>query len=424
MRENLGRMMAVFVLALGAGAAAAADANASRSAAPEEQVCESGFATAAIQRSGERLRERLLAGEFGDVEDDIERKLLRNRDGNHDDIALQREIEIAVDPDFPVEAMLIRWISVQPQSYVARLLAVNHYVLAAHATPASAPSGAKSTERKSGPRLEAAQSGEPPVEGLRDDAMRVAFENAWPHARVAMKLRPEQAEIFPALIDIAKALPGPRSATVTRMLREAQRARPFSSATHRAALLALTPWWGGNLATMDAVVVIAEQSQMPEAKKRHLRYLAQFQKGEHFEAVEKNNRQALRHYVAASEFCPAQQAHERATFLANHLEDWTLAVTLADRYLALRPDAMGMLAKRGYALESSGRLPQAMRDYAAAAAGGDGWSQNRLGYYYMVGFSVPRDLARARELLEAAAAQGNATARANLRLMAGIASAP
>jgi TPR repeat protein len=58
-----------------------------------------------------------------------------------------------------------------------------------------------------------------------------------------------------------------------------------------------------------------------------------------------------------------------------------------------------------------------MRDYLAAADLGAQWSQNRMGWNYMMGINVPVNYAKAKHYLDLSAAQGNNTAKENLIIL-------
>ena len=62
-------------------------------------------------------------------------------------------------------------------------------------------------------------------------------------------------------------------------------------------------------------------------------------------------------------------------------------------------------------------IEKAIADYLAAAELGANWSQNRMGWFYMMGINVPVDYSKARRLLEMAAKQGNNTAKENLVIL-------
>lgn len=62
-------------------------------------------------------------------------------------------------------------------------------------------------------------------------------------------------------------------------------------------------------------------------------------------------------------------------------------------------------------------IEKAIADYLAAAELGAHWSQNRMGWFYMMGINVPVDYPKARRLLEMAAKQGNNTAKENLAIL-------
>jgi TolA-binding protein len=59
-------------------------------------------------------------------------------------------------------------------------------------------------------------------------------------------------------------------------------------------------------------------------------------------------------------------------------------------------------------------IKKAIQDYLTASGLGASWSQNHMGWYYMMGINVPVDYVKAKHYLDLAAAQGNNTAKENL----------
>jgi TPR repeat protein len=74
---------------------------------------------------------------------------------------------------------------------------------------------------------------------------------------------------------------------------------------------------------------------------------------------------------------------------------------------------------RGELLEEKKKdLKAALSDYKVAAENGNGWTLNRIGWWYMTGNGVPKDFDAAKGYFEKAAATGNETAKANLKDLA------
>lgn len=183
-----------------------------------------------------------------------------------------------------------------------------------------------------------------------------------------------------------------------------------------------SPKWGGSFALLDEFNAIAKQSLMSDSDKKRIEARVYLLKGERMQSEE--------NYVAAIEFY-------RKAYYASPGEEflWTLnrAGTIAqdadldEQAIALFSEAISAeknpntyaLTHRGAMYEAKKKnLEKAFSDFKVAAEAGDSWAQNRIGWWYLTGIYVAKDYAAAEQYFLRAAAQGNDTAKENLKMLA------
>jgi tetratricopeptide (TPR) repeat protein len=340
----------------------------------------------------DRIRQLLKEKKFGAVEDELGDKLKRYERGAYSDLALYTTIYEAMDKQPALEPILAQWVNEQPRSSMARLLRAAYHVSAGYAK--------RGGERANKTSLE------------QFAAMRAEFDKALSELEVSLRLRPNSALPRALLIEIARSTVGPDA--VRALLLDAERLDPSNQAARQAAVFALEPRWGGSLEDLDAMALRWSIAPISAPRLRFLQYRVELQKGSHFYVFAKEKSKALVHYRRAARICTSADALWRASHAAYDLEDWDASLEVLDELLRLSPDRGTAWERRGWAKEKLGRTGEAIRDYEKAAAMGEAWSQAKFGSLLMTGAGVPKDLDRARQLLEAAAAKGDSTARHHL----------
>jgi Sel1 repeat len=95
------------------------------------------------------------------------------------------------------------------------------------------------------------------------------------------------------------------------------------------------------------------------------------------------------------------------------IADYTDAIEFANA----PADVVGhALCQRGYLFETHRKDDaRAMQDYLAAAERGNSWAQNKVGWWYLTGTELTKNVERAEHYFRLAAAQGNDEATQNLK---------
>jgi tetratricopeptide (TPR) repeat protein len=355
--------------------------------------CDPSPEAPAAQPAADRIRDLVRQKRFEAVEDEIADKLRRYERREYSDLDVYGTINRAMVGDMAAEPLLTQWVNEQPRSFVARLLRAAHHVNAGYSRR-----GNKMADQTSAEQFQ---------------AMELAFRSAAGDLRAAMDLRPNSALPHAWAIQIARSVAGPEA--VQTLLAEATRVDPRHSAARYAVIWGLEPRWGGSFEHLDALVADIGASALPEPRRRYLRYMVEMRKGAHFQDITREKTKAGAHYRQAGRICASSNAWWLASTMAYDLEDWSAVVDAASEYVALRPDSARGWSRRGWAKEKMGRVAEAVADYEKSATLNEPWAQNKLGYALMTGQGgVARDLGRARELLRASAAAGNASARQSL----------
>jgi len=360
----------------------------------QPSVCEPTprFMATIPKMTGDRLGPFLKQAQFAALEDELGFKLRRTGSGLYMDDQLLYDIKAIAQPDPALEPLLAQWVREYPKSTVARLVKAEY-----HSGMGYARRGAGFADKTSREQFA---------------AMEEEFDKAFAELRVAMELEPHSALPHALLLGMVRSVGGNEQLQAVEAA--AEKADPHTLAARRVALFAMVPKWGGSFEQQTELLRRAVDAGLPPAQVRYLAHTAQMARADHFDVVTREKTRAIAEYRLAGELCPDSSAWARIIDAANVLEDWQTAREAADRHLAVRPADGLVLQQRGWAFEKTGDLAAAARDYEAAARLGQPWAQQRFGFFLMTGKGLPQDRERARMVLEAAAANGNAAARAHL----------
>jgi hypothetical protein len=340
----------------------------------------------------DRLRALIKEKKFGAVQDELNDRLKRYERGVLSDMQLYRDISAAVKADVSMEPLLAQWVSGEPASYFARLMKGMHHISVGYAKR-----GGEVADKTS-------------VEQL--GAMEVEFKKAVSELQAARNIRPASALANSALMTVANAVAGPSA--VKGLLAEAEKLDPLTMAARYLAITTLNPKWGGTFEDLDEIVVRAQSTALPAPQLRYLQYQVEMEKAGFLDVFAKEKTKAISHYRLAAALCPGSPPWSKISSAANTIQDWNTVREAATQILSLHPKSAKDMQMRGWASEKLGKMDAAVQDYQGAAELGEAWSQNKLGYLYMTGTGVAKDLPRAKTLLESAVAKGVPTALANL----------
>lgn len=360
------------------------------------QSCDPSPESLVDSRSVAQLRELIQTKNFKGLEDALEDRLRRYEAGQYSDLAIFLLIDGAVSSaDASFDPILKQWIAERPRHLMARIVRANYHIGVAYKKRGSAVANQTSSEQFA--------------------AMGAEFAKAFTDLKVALEIRPNSPLAIAGLIQIARATGGRPAAL--GWIEEAERRDPANLSARWVAIRALDQRWGGHPEDIDLLVERAMKAPLAPARRRALQWKAEMTQGDYFYSMSKENTKAIVHYRKAASLCASSDALWKLSSAAYDLENWAVVIDSVGEFLVLKPDAQRAYARRGWAKESLNRLPDAIPDYEKAAALGDEWAQNKLGYLLMTGNGVNKDIPRARKLFEAAAAQGNQHAPANLASM-------
>ena len=346
-------------------------------------------------KTSQRLAALLKEKNFSAIEDELTDKLKRYESGEYSDLSLFWDITATVSGNRGLEPLLQEWVNTKPDSFFAHVLKGEHHASVGY--------------DKRGGDFASATSKE------QFEAMEVEFQKARGSFEKAAKLRAQSALPLAGMIAVGKASDGIER--IRDLLAKANRIDRANTSARWTAVHAMAPKWLGSFEELDAIARDAARAQLPDPRVRYLRYAIEMRKADHFSTITKEKTKAMVHWRNAAQLCPNARPWRLLGSAAYDLEDWATLKQASSNLLVLTPRDGATVARRGWADEQMGQMSSALKDYALAAEFGDAWAQNRLGYFLMVGQHVPKDLTRARKLLEASAAQGNLNARGNLEAL-------
>lgn len=185
----------------------------------------------------------------------------------------------------------------------------------------------------------------------------------------------------------------------------------------RAYLDYISPKWFGSTALMDEALAEAQASAMTEENKRHFHagYLSTWAD---YLRIRDRAPEAISLYGEAYKIFPNVEFLDAAATLAQKADLHDKAIDIFTQMLAKNPKDAITIRRRGYEFEYFKKDHRmALSDYLAAADLGDAWAASRLGWWYMNGYNVSRDLAEAERYFKMAASKGNKSAITNLKYL-------
>ncbi len=179
----------------------------------------------------------------------------------------------------------------------------------------------------------------------------------------------------------------------------------------------ITPKWGGSKRLMAQFFEESNKSPMSDKHKKIIEGKYYYSLGEQAK-FQKDWRTAAdnfyKYYLTNKN--PANLQMSGQALLDGDFKE--LAFERFDQLAKEHPQYAYGFELRGYLYELHFKnIEKAIEDYLAASERGANWSQNRMGWFYMMGINVPVDYIKAKHHLDLAAAQGNNTAKENLVIL-------
>lgn len=249
------------------------------------------------------------------------------------------------------------------------------------------------------------------------DAMAESFKKALADLVASKQKHPRSILPYPELMHIASAMG--HSAEIYDILVRANDVAPQNLIARRMAVWRFAPKWGGSFDAMDKILMQSKTSQLSAINQRRLEYSVLMEKASHFKLVEKRPIEALPYYTQAAKLCDAYVAWGEVSGIQYDREDWPAVEAAMNQYMRLYAGGTAWgFNRRAWALEKQGRVKDAIADYERSVELGNDYAQNKMGYFYLTGNTVPKDLVKAKALFEKANTQGNKNAKTNLENMA------
>lgn len=249
------------------------------------------------------------------------------------------------------------------------------------------------------------------------DAMAESFKKALADLVASKQKQPRSVLPYPELMYIASAMG--HGGEIYDILARANEVAPLNFIARRAAIGRFAPKWGGSFEAMDKIMVQAKTSQLPAMNQRALEYYALMEKASHYRWIDKRPIEALPYYTQAAKLCDSYAAWGEVSSVQYDREDWLAVEAAMNQYMRLYPGGSAWgFNRRAWALEKQGRVKDAIADYERSVELGNDYAQNKMGYFYLTGNTVTKDLVKAKALFEKANAQGNKNAKTQLEYMA------
>lgn len=358
----------------------------------DSENCEPSPLTTSDLLNAKRINRLLKDKQFAAIDDELNDKKRRYEKKEYSDLVLYEDVSNAVKNEASLEPLLAQWVAETPKSMFARLLKAKN-----HISVGFSKRGLEVADKTSVEQLSAMES-----------ELKKAFEEL----NIAQALDPNSALSAAALIEIARAVAG--VASVREILLNAEKKDPENLVARYYAINALSPRWGGSFEDLDAILARSGKTSLDIKKVRLLQYQVEMEKAHHFEIITKEKTKAIVLYRSAAQICSFITPWSGVARAAYEIEDWKSLKEATTQVISGYPKHLGSFQKRAWANEKLGLMSEAVNDYQVAADLGDAWAINKLGYLYMIGNGVAKDLQRAKLLLTSAVAKGNANAQANL----------
>lgn len=177
---------------------------------------------------------------------------------------------------------------------------------------------------------------------------------------------------------------------------------------------AITPKWGGSEELMAQFLKECQKSPMSDQSKQRIEGKYYYSLGQ--QASFDKDYKTTAHYFYKyylTNHDPANLQKSGQALLDGDYKDQ--AFERFNELVKDHPQYQYGYELRGYLYEYHLKdIEKSTKDYLTAANMGANWSQNRMGWYYMMGINIPVNYSKAKHYLELAAAQGNVTAKENL----------
>lgn len=339
------------------------------------------------------LREK----KFTALDDAFKDREARTSKGEFREQALYRLTKFTdgTEPEF--EPLLNEWVRINSSSFIALLARANY-----HQAIGWKKRGNKFSSDTSKDQFE---------------ALDESFKKAEIDLVKASALIPLSVLPYPGLLEISSVMSVSKD-NIQDILKSTNKIAPQNFIVQKMAVHRLSPRWGGSFDEMDNIIKQAKKSKLNAIDLRRLEFTVLLEKGSHLKNVEKRILEALPYFTQAAKLCDSYQAWSEISNIQYTREDWPQVEAATIQYMRLRPDTAWAYNRRGWALEKQGRLKEAIFDYERSSELGNDFAQNKIGYFYMTGNGLPKDLNKARSLFEKANAQGNKNAKSNLEYMA------
>jgi tetratricopeptide (TPR) repeat protein len=359
---------------------------------PEVEATEKCAPLASSKDRVSHLQSLINDKAYSALEDELGARLLRIDNGTESDVTLWNDMIATFTGSPAMEPLLTGWVAAYPKSYLARMARARHFYALGFQKRGSAFAD-KTTEEQF-------------------NAMRQEFIKSTADLQAAVALNNKPTLAYAQSIAVAASIS--EHELVAKLIQEAETKFPKSLAIRSVAAAYSHPKWGGSLEELDQIASSAAAAGMGAADLRFVNYRVEMEKGNYYEVVTKQNGRAVEHYRSAGNICESENPWRYSIRLSRQIEDWPVLLETSNRLLEIVPSDTSGLENRGWALEKSNRIKDAMPDYVAAAELGSSWALNKAGWLYWRGESVTKDVPRARRYFEQAAAKGNQTAIANL----------
>jgi hypothetical protein len=355
--------------------------------------CEVIATDAETTATGKRLQQLLVERRFSAVDDELVDKMRRVRAGTFSDIQLIVEVRKISEPNPRLEPLLKMWVQEKKDSFFAHLIEAQYRTNVGY-------------EKRGGEFIHLTSE-------EQISAMRQEFNLAVNSYRKAIQIDPKSALPIAGLMSTLRPIEGQSKAW--ELLKQANQNDSKNLVARREMIYSLAPRWGGSLDALDSYMEQLRKEGLENSSLRYLTYINEMQKGIHHEVISKISTKAIYHWNRALEQCQySDPALKSIMRVANRIQDWTELKYAATRYLVMFPEHAETLVQRGWANEKLSKFDEMERDLLAAASLGNAYAQNRIGYFYMVGHPLKRDLILARRYLELASKNGNGNAASNL----------
>jgi Sel1 repeat/Domain of unknown function (DUF4034) len=355
-----------------------------------ELITDNPSMTTTVARIQGYLREK----KFFAIEDEWQDKLKRVGLPNYPDLLLYLEIQRVLSDDPALEPLIEQWKSQQPNSFFAYL--------------SSGIYRASLGYKKRGSALARDTSKE------QFDAMALEHRKGLLDLERAASLSKSSALPMASMMNILRAQSG--ADINLELLLRAEKADPRNLSARRSRITSISLAWGGSNEQLTSYYAQVGDLDLPDGYVRFLRYSILMEQARDFELFNKEKRRAIETWKKAVGLCQYAEAPLRAVLrTAYDLEDWGDVRNAASNLLVILPKNAQIFTQRAWAHEKLANYLDMERDYLSASDLGSAYAQNRIGYFYMTGQYVKKDLVKARKFLQLAANNGSAHATENLQ---------